>query len=269
MTPADTVLADTLLADTLRALPPSERAPLVCGPEATAVPFTAVHEKAWLDRQLQLRAERWHTGDLRVLATLWWYSVSNWFQIPAVASLVATGRALSPLPGDVAVHWLPDSRVIGGTSTRVLPGPDPVVAFGEALRQALEEVIPLVAAAGRMRQRPLWAIAADSTANRFLWAGRVVGDVAGASALAQRVTRIVGAPLPPTRWLDVVPMDDDGRDRPELGTHRFLRRASCCLLDQAPGQDKCAACPGRRPPERMLRLQLAAMRQARQPGAGG
>ncbi|TKJ18278.1 (2Fe-2S)-binding protein [Blastococcus sp. CCUG 61487] len=259
MTPAATVLAEAL-----RRLPAAEAAPLRLAPGATAVPVTAIDDPAWLDRQLALRGQRWRTDDRRVLATLWWYSVSNWFQVPAIASLVATGRALSPLPDDVAVHWLPDSRVTGGTSSRVLEGPDPVLTLAAALRQALERVVPPVAAAGGMKERPLWAIAADSTANRFLWAGRAIGDETRAAELAQRVAEAVGPPLPRVRWIDVVPMDD-GQDRPDLGEHRFLRRASCCLLYEAPGQGRCGACPGRTPQERLVRLRLAAATRAIEP----
>lgn len=256
--------AATVLEQTVRRLPDQESGPLLLAPEATAVPFTAVDDPAWLDRQIELRGQRWHTDDRRVLATLWWYSVSNWFQVPAIASLVATGRALSPLPEDVAVHRLPDGRVTGGTSSRVLDGPDPVLAFAAALRTALERVVPLVAAAGRMKERPLWAVAADSTADRFLWAGRVTGEEARATALARQVAEAVGPPLPRVRWIDIVPLDD-GRDRPDLGEHRFLRRASCCLLYEAPGQSKCDACPGRPPRERLVRLQLAAAARTREP----
>ncbi len=261
-----TTPAATVLAGTLRTLPHREWEPLVPGSGSTAVPFTAVEDPAWLRWQLDLRSRQWGTDDRRVLATLWWYSVSPWFQAPAIASLVATGRVLSPLPEDVALHRLPDGRVTGGTSSRVLDGPDPVGAFAAALREALERVVPLVAAAGRMRERPLWAIAADSTAERFLWAGRAVGDEARAAALAQRVAESVGAPLPRIRWVDVVPVGADGRDRPELGTHRFLRRASCCLLYAAPGQDMCGTCPRRRPEERLRRMQAAATAWAREPG---
>lgn len=254
MTPSSAAV----LAGTLRALPERDRPPLVHGPEATAVPFTAVTDPAWLERQVTLRGRRWGTADRRVLATLWWYSASVWFQTPAIASLVTTGRVLSPRPEDVSVHWLPDSRITGATSARVLDVPDPTVAFGTALREALEVLVPHVAAAGRMRERPLWAIAADSTAGQFLWVGKAIGDVPRACALAARVAEVVGPPLPRPRWMDVVPVDDDGLTRPERGEHRFLRRASCCLLDQAPGQSSCGTCPGRRPEERLLRMQLAA-----------
>jgi hypothetical protein len=58
--------------------------------------------------------------------------------------------------------------------------------------------------------------------------------------------------------VDVVPVDDDGRDRPDLGERRFLRRSSCCLLYEAPGQAKCGTCPGRHPQDRLLRMQVAA-----------
>lgn len=254
MTPS----AAAVLADTLRLLPPHATVPLLRDPDATPVPFTSVGDARWLDEQIRLRGLRWRTDDRRVLATLWWYSASVWFQTPAVASLLAAGEVLSPHPEDVTLHRLPDSRITGATASQVLPGPDPVVSFGTALREALEQVVPLVATAGRMRERPLWAIASDSTAGQFLWAGAAVGDIPRASALAVRVAEVVGFPFPRPRWVDVVPVDDTGAERPDLGEHRFLRRASCCLLLDAPGQAACGTCPGRRPEERRMRMQVSA-----------
>lgn len=266
-----------VLDATLRALPDREHGPLVAAPETTAVPFSAVTDAAWLDEQVRSSGRRWGTDDRRVLATLWWYSASVWLQAPAIASLLATRRVLSPYPAHVTAHQLPDGQVTGATSSALLDagptgglnhaGADDAAAalLGDALREVFAEVVPLVAAVGRMRQRPLWAIASDSTANRFLWAGRALQDVDRASALAGRVAAVTGPPLPRPRWADVVPLEGDCVDRPDLGRQRFTRRSSCCLLYEAPGQGMCGSCPKRAPDDRLLRMRYAASVQALEP----
>lgn len=275
MTAADD--AAGVLDATLRALPDRERGPLVAAPGTTAVPFSAVTDAAWLDEQVRSRARRWGTDDRRVLATLWWYSATVWFQAPAVASLLVTRRVLSPHLSDVTAHLLPDGLITGATSSALLDAPPTgglelaaaddagAEVLGHALHEVLAEVVPLVAAVGRMRQRPLWAIASDSTANRFLWAGRALQDVDRASALAARVAERTGPPLPRPRWVDVVPMDGDCVDRPDLGLQRFTRRSSCCLIYEVPGQGKCGSCPRRTPDDRLLRMRYAASVQALEP----
>jgi hypothetical protein len=36
---------------------------------------------------------------------------------------------------------------------------------------------------------------------------------------------------------------------------RVVRRASCCLIYEAPGERKCVSCPRQHPSERRLRLE--------------
>jgi ferric iron reductase protein FhuF len=102
-----------------------------------------------------------------------------------------------------------------------------------------------VAEAGRMRERPLWAIAADSVANQLLALGRALGDVPRATALAAPLAAAVGTPLPVPRYVDV-------------GRARFTRRASCCLMVELPGGSLCTSCPRRPPEERRALLEGAA-----------
>jgi ferric iron reductase protein FhuF len=98
-----------------------------------------------------------------------------------------------------------------------------------------------------MRERPLWAIATDSVANRLLALGRAVGDVARATALAAPLAAAVGAPLPVPRYVDV-------------GGVPFTRRASCCLLYRVPHEPMCISCPRRPPEERQILLEDTAAR---------
>ena len=93
-----------------------------------------------------------------------------------------------------------------------------------------------LASASGASPRALWAIATDSLANRVLWAG-------GAESVARMVAAAVGPELPVPRYVEV-----SGR--------LVVRRASCCLIYQAPGMEKCTSCPRQTPAERLRRLTL-------------
>jgi ferric iron reductase protein FhuF len=135
----------------------------------------------------------------------------------------------------------------------LLPGDQPVAAISAApgrdpvaeIQSSVAEVVSAVAAAGRMRESPLWAIATDSLANQLLALGRARGDVPGATALAGALATAIGPPLPMPRYVDVAGA-------------RFTRRASCCLMYLLPGQGLCTSCPRRPPAERRSLLEQAA-----------
>jgi ferric iron reductase protein FhuF len=213
---------------------------LVLPPDAEVVPATSLTDPAWTARVLAERARWQGTGNLRVLATVWWYSASTVLVTPALAGL-ATGRPLSARSADTAVALLPGARPIAAESSA--PAADPVAE----LREALAATIAAVAEAGRMRERPLWAFATDSLANRLLALGRALGDVEAVTALAAPLATAIGHPLPVPRYVDV-------------GRSRFTRRASCCLIYRTPGQGLCTSCPRRPPAERRILLEDAASR---------
>jgi ferric iron reductase protein FhuF len=202
---------------------------LVAPPSASVVPGVLLADPGWTARVLTARAVRQRTDDRRVLATVWWYSVSSVLLTPVLAGLV-TGVRLSARLEDTVLHELaghvPVAAVAGAGS-----GPD----VAAELRRTLAAVMAAVAEAGDVRERPLWAVATDSLANRLLALGRAVGDVPTATALAGPLAAAVGAPLPAPRYVDVAGA-------------RFTRRASCCLLYRVPHEVVCTACP-RRPPE--------------------
>ena len=213
---------------------------LLAPPSASAVPATLLADAAWTADTLAARAPRQGTDDRRVLATVWWYSASTVLLTPALAGLV-TGVPLSARLPDTAVSMLAGRLPVAAVSSA--PGGDP----GAELRESLAAVVAAVAEAGRMRERPLWAIATDSIANRLLALGRALGDVPGATALAAPVAAAVGTPLPVPRYVDV-------------GGARFTRRASCCLLYLVPHEPMCTSCPRRPPVERQILLEDAAAR---------
>lgn len=244
--------AESLLGATLAGLPPDEHSYLVPTGNPVSVPLARVADAGWLDSQIRLQARRWPTVDRRVLATLWWYSVSQVTLTPTLASLFVTGLALSPSPADVELHCLPDGRIFTAASTAVLHGDDPVAAAATAVRQTLGFAIPAIAKAGAKRQPPLWAIATDSLANRLLWLGRACDAVDRATALAVRLVERIGAPMPLPRYVDV------DRRPPRTGRARFVRRASCCLVYLEPGEAKCVSCPRLAPATRHTLLTAAA-----------
>ena len=216
-------------------LPGAAALGLLAPPGATAVPAVRLADAGWTSALLGERAVRARTDDRRVLATVWWYSASSVLLTPALAGLV-TGRPLSARLADTTVWTLAGGLPVAATSTA--PAVDP----GAELREAIAAVVGAVAAAGGMRERPLWAIATDSLANRLLAVGRALGDVPRATALAGPLAAAIGAPLPAPRYVDV-------RGR------RYTRRVSCCLLYRVPGEPLCTSCPRRPPAERQILLE--------------
>jgi ferric iron reductase protein FhuF len=228
-------------------LPGAEVLGLLPPARAVVVPATVLADPVRTAEVLAQRARAQGTGDLRVLATVWWYSLSSVLLTPPLAGLV-TGIPLSARLDDLSVS--------------VLPGPLPVAAVAAGpgsgdlaadLRAALGAVVAAVAEAGRMRERPLWAIATDSLAGRLLVLGQAVGDVERATALAVPLATAVGPPLPAPRYED-------------LGGSRFVRRASCCLVDRTPGLPTCTSCPNRPPAERRALLERLARPVGGAPG---
>jgi ferric iron reductase protein FhuF len=213
---------------------------LVVPPSASVVPAGLLADAGWTAAVLEQRAPRQGTDDRRVLATVWWYSVSTVLLTPSLAGLV-TGVPLSARLADTSVALLSGGLPVAAVSSA--PGGD---LAGE-LRESLANVIASVAEAGGMRERPLWAITTDSIANRLLALGRALGDVAGATAQAAPLAAAVGAPLPRPRYDDV-------------GGARFTHRVSCCLLYRVPHEPTCTSCPRRPPAERRILLEDAATR---------
>jgi len=236
----------------LAGLPPAERSYLIPVGRPIPVRLARVGDAEWLDTQIGLQTQRWPTVDRRVLATLWWYSVSQVMLTPTLASMFVTGQALSPLPVDVGLHCLPDGRILTAESTAVLHGGNPVALVATAVRDTLEIAIPAIARAGANRQPPLWALATDSLANRLLWVGRACADVERATALAATLVNLIGAPMPAPRYVDI------GRRPPRTGQARFVRRGSCCLIYLEPSEAKCASCPRLTPATRRELLTTAA-----------
>ena len=214
---------------------------LVAPPSATQVPAAELADPAGMAELLAVRARALGTSEPRVAATVWWYSASAVLLAPPLAGLVS-GVPLSAGLADLTLSCGPGGLPVAATSS-ALGG-----SLASELRATLGAVITAVAAAGRMRGAPLWAIATDSLAGTLLALGRAAGAVPAATALAAPLAAAVGRPLPAPRYVDV-------------GGTRFVRRASCCLVYRVPGGSLCTSCPRRAPAERARLLSATAARR--------
>lgn len=204
---------------------------------ARAVPGSSLADPAWTAEVLASRARTQGTTDRRVLATVWWYSASSVLLTPPLAGLV-TGIPLSARLEDLSLAMGPGLWPVGAVAGGARGGD-----LAAELRHSLAAVTAAVAEAGRMRERPLWAIAADSLADRLLVLGQAMGDPDGAIRRAAPLAARIGPPLPAPRYEEVA-----GR--------RFVLRDSCCLIDRTPGSTTCTSCPGRPAAERRALLDV-------------
>jgi hypothetical protein len=186
------------------------------------VPAAAIADPAWLGEQLRLCARRFGVG-ARTAGVLWWYSASSVLLGPTAETYVRGGRVADPALGSLTLFVHPDGRVLDVRAAAT-------VARSDASARVADLVETCVAAVAL--SRALWAIASDSLANRVLWAG---GGEAEAVALA------ADERFPAPRFV-------------EVGGQFVVRRASCCLVYESPGQPKCVSCPRQRPDDRLRRL---------------
>ncbi|MEU6642331.1 (2Fe-2S)-binding protein [Saccharomonospora sp. NPDC046836] len=203
------------------------------------VPATVLADRSWLREDLVRAAALYGAASDRVLGTIRWYSASSVLVAPALEPLVHTGVARDPALDAVVFDLAPDGRYLDARSERTL-GRD-LATLGAALAGALGAAVEASAAVSGATARSLWAIAADSIANRLLWAGSAVGDPAHAMELAAALGDAVGPQLPRPRFV-------------HIGARPVARRASCCLIYAATGGDKCTSCPRQAPAEREQRL---------------
>lgn len=213
---------------------------------AVSVPAGTLVDERRLAGQLDACAKLYGRAKPQVLGTIWWYSVSSVLVAPALESLAGTGTALDPALESVRLLQLPDGRLTGARSTSVfgeIAGPAELAELGARMGTALAGPIEVISAQTGAGEPALWAIAADSIANRLLWAEMALAEPV--TELAGPLAEAIGKRMPLPRYVDV-----DSR--------RFVRRVSCCLIYQATGGQKCVSCPHQHPDERAQRLQEVA-----------
>jgi ferric iron reductase protein FhuF len=213
---------------------------LLAPPSAAAVPAALLADAGWTAGRLPALGARYGSGDRRVPATVWWYSASSVLHTPALAG-PATGLPLSARLADTSVAVLAGGTPVAAASSA--PGGD---TAGE-LRETLAAVVDAVAAAGRMRARPLWAVAADSLGQPAAGAG----PGGGGGAPGHRACRTTGR-----------------RRRPAAAGAALRRRRrrplhpAGVLLPALPAAagPLCTSCPRRPAAERQVLLEDTAAR---------
>ncbi|WP_141134714.1 (2Fe-2S)-binding protein [Haloechinothrix alba] len=213
------------------------------GAGSLPVPAERLTDPDWIAGRVELAASLYGRASDAVLATVSWYSASSVLLAPAIESLVLHGSALDPSLDAVTLHVRPDGRFTGARSARMCPTAG-LEGLGARFADAIGAVVERFSATSGARSRALWAIAADSIANRLLWAGQAAGDVHRATALAAPLAEAIGTDLPRPRYT-------------EIGPHRVVRRVSCCLIDRATGGEKCVSCPNQHPDVRDRRIRRA------------
>ncbi len=209
-------------------------------------------DRDWLADRVADTVGRWDCPDLRTAGTLWWYSASVTVVIawPAAALTGADGPDMDPrhLRG----------RLTGYGYLRSLRSERAVSAEDSARshRQLCGEIIAGLAAVSGASERALWAIASDSLAGRMVDAVSAGADRGAAHTLTEQ---IFTAPLIRPRFFDLT-ADDQGLaaavpsavgEPLPAGGRRVVRRGSCCLIYQVPGEGtKCRNCPRRTPAEK-------------------
>lgn len=206
---------------------------------ATHIPATALTDPQWVRDDLATARRMYGPSSDRVLATVRWYSLSSVLMGPPLEALVRTGTALDPALEATTFEMLPDGRVLRASCCRTLSGD--LTELGARLSTALTAVIDTLSDVSGAARPALWAVAGDSISNRLLWAGMGAGDVEYGTRLAGPLAEAIGRPIPKPRFVQV-------------GGNTVLRRASCCLIYEATGLDKCVSCPRQHPEQRERRL---------------
>ncbi|MGB3439545.1 MAG: (2Fe-2S)-binding protein [Actinophytocola sp.] len=195
------------------------------------MPAEAVTDPEWLTGALSATASRFRLTDETTTGVLWWYSACSVLLGPVAESYVRGGAVADPALASMTLFVHHDGRVLDARSSSTVARS----AAEERVAGVVAACVSAVAAMSGAAPRSLWAIATDSLANRVLWAG---GSAGHAVALA------ADGRFPVPRYVTV-------------GGQHAVRRASCCLVYEAPGQQKCVSCPRQRPDDRLRRLRAA------------
>lgn len=219
-----------------------------------------------LDAVLSRVAARLQTSDRRVLAALFMCDYTWRVAAPAVASYLAERRVPDLAPASVLVRF-DDDGLVGPPAYRArtfatlasdtdagasgaVPFPDPA-ALLTFLRESIEAHLSTTIAAVRARSplgiRAQWALAADSCAEAFLWAGTQLGEQDRAQREAEALLSATGSPLRSKSPFLIV--EHAGR------RESFVSRSGCCLSYRLREQPHCATCPLLSAEERNQRLQ--------------
>ncbi|MFC4856428.1 (2Fe-2S)-binding protein [Actinophytocola glycyrrhizae] len=200
------------------------------------MPAEAVTDPGWLGGALSATASRFRLARQAATGVLWWYSASSVLLGPVAETYVRGGPAADPELAAMTLYVHRDGRVLDARSSSTVDR----MAAAARVADVVATCVSAVVAASGAAERSLWAIATDSLANRVLWAGGTDADAVELAADGR---------FPVPRYVTV-------------GGQRAVRRASCCLVYEAPGQQKCVSCPRQSPDDRSRRLRAALRGQA-------
>jgi hypothetical protein len=176
-------------------------------------------DESWLAARLADLSASWRTDSMRVSATLWWCMTASALVEQVVRALAQRRPIPAPTLDRLTLTLRADGTVErvgidepGWHAARVDSGIEATEAdIAVGLRETLTAVVTDVVGS--------WAVDA------------------GQPPIGRRLAEAIGTALPEPRFIEVA-----GRT--------FVRRASCCLVYEAPGCEKCVSCPKRRPDER-------------------
>lgn len=197
--------------------------------------------------------------------SLWFGHYAFAFMAIPIACYLTSGRVPHLNPAEVWVRFAGDGDIAGlawrGRSFYALPT-DPaaghpqcqVVANQEALRLCLRQqlvshlefLVKALSACSPLGRAGMWALAADTCANAFVWVARHNQQEAWGAEEAHLLATSA-SPLQRQRGFIVVEQD-------EIYYH-LVDRVSCCLYYKVEGGGYCSSCPHRPAEERVALIQ--------------
>ena len=189
---------------------------------------------------------RWQTPDRRVDATFAMGAYAWFLGIAAIGPYLVAGVVPDVGPDNVAVRMDDDGSLDAIALRRLDAVGHAPAALHLALHDHLALVVDRLRDETRIGRRALWAVAADSLAAVFLFAGQRLGDEASARLA---VVDVLGDRSSQLHWRGSFVEVAHG-DRQAT----FQCRESCCLSYRLADGERCDSCPLRDADDRLVRF---------------
>ncbi len=192
---------------------------------------------------------RWGTPDRRVDATFAMGAYAWFLGIAAIGPYLVGDVVPDVAPDNVAVRLDADGSLDAVALQRLDVVGSGAVALHGALHDHLALVVDRLRDECRIGRRALWAVAADSLAAVFLYAGQRLGDEPRA---LEAVAEVLGDRSSQLHWRGAfVEVAHGGRGA------TFQCRESCCLSYRLADGERCDSCPLRDADDRSARFASA------------